>query len=126
MTNMITAPPIPQRELRPRSQGFNNSFNEVQTPTRNLEYNTSSLPLMKSRNSESYDIPLPPKPTHSRERSLTKPPSPRLLRHASMTPTDGAASLKNSWSDSGVEEAPPLPPRSHSKFFELLVAIIVK
>ncbi|XP_008198391.1 dedicator of cytokinesis protein 3 isoform X2 [Tribolium castaneum] len=108
-----TAPPIPQRELRPRSQGFTNNFSEAQTPTR-LDYNTSSLPLMKTRNSDSYDIPLPPKPTHSRERSLTKPPSPRLLRHASMTPTDGTSPLRNSWSDSGVEEAPPLPPRSHT------------
>ncbi|XP_044271519.1 dedicator of cytokinesis protein 3 isoform X2 [Tribolium madens] len=108
-----TAPPIPQRELRPRSQGFTNNFSEAQTPTR-LDYNTSSLPLMKTRNSDSYDIPLPPKPTHSRERSLTKPPSPRLLRHASMTPTDGLSPLRNSWSDSGVEEAPPLPPRSHT------------
>jgi hypothetical protein len=116
MSNSTTAPPIPQRELRPRSQGFNNtSFTEAQTPTRGLDYNTSSLPLMKSRTSDSYDIPLPPKPTHSRERSLTKPPSPRLLRHASMTPTDGISPLRNSWPDSGVEEAPPLPPRSHSK-----------
>lgn len=116
MSSANTAPPIPQRELRPRSQGFNTNFSEVQTPTRGLDYNTSSLPLMKNR-SDSYDIPLPPKPTHSRERSLTKPPSPRLLRHAfSMTPTDGATPLRNSWPDSGIEEAPPLPPRSHSKF----------
>lgn len=31
-----------------------------------------------------------------------------------MTPTDGSIPLRNSWSDSGTEEAPPLPPRSHS------------
>lgn len=72
--------------------------------------------LIYFRDSESGDIPLPPKPTHTRERSLTKPPSPRLLRHAmSMTPTDGPH-LRNSWPESGnLEEAPPLPPRSHSK-----------
>lgn len=111
------APPIPLRECRPRSQGFSNSnFTELKTPTRGpLEYNSASLPSMKSRDSESGDIPLPPKPTHTRERSLTKPPSPRLLRHAmSMTPTDGPH-LRNSWPESGnLEEAPPLPPRSHT------------
>lgn len=112
-----TAPPIPQRESRPRSQGFNNtSFSDLRTPTRGpLEYSSSSLPSMKSRESDPGEIPLPPKPTHSRERSLTKPPSPRLLRHAmSMTPTDGTSPLRNSWPDSGIEEAPPLPPRSHT------------
>lgn len=62
------------------------------------------------------DIPLPPKPTHTRERSLTKPPSPRLLRHPMATPTDGSPAMRNSWPDSGTEEAPPLPPRSHSKY----------
>ncbi|XP_050303860.1 dedicator of cytokinesis protein 3 isoform X2 [Anthonomus grandis grandis] len=113
-----TAPPIPQRECRPRSQGFNNtSFSDLRTPTRcHLEYSCSSLPSMKSRDCDSCEIPLPPKPTHSRERSLTKPPSPRLLRHAmSMTPTtDCTSPLRNSWPDSGIEEAPPLPPRSHT------------
>ncbi|KAJ8941123.1 hypothetical protein NQ318_007705 [Aromia moschata] len=113
-----TAPPIPQRESRPRSQGFNNtSYSDLRTPTRGpLEYNSSSLPSMKSRDSDPCDIPLPPKPTHSRERSLTKPPSPRLLRHAmSMTPTDCTSPLRNSWPESGyLEEAPPLPPRSHT------------
>ncbi|XP_076266616.1 dedicator of cytokinesis spg isoform X4 [Rhynchophorus ferrugineus] len=112
-----TAPPIPQRESRPRSQGFSNtSFSDLRTPTRGpLEYSSSSLPSMKSRDSDPCDMPLPPKPTHSRERSLTKPPSPRLLRHAmSMTPTDGTCPLRNSWPDSGTDEAPPLPPRSHT------------
>ncbi|XP_030749885.1 dedicator of cytokinesis protein 3 isoform X2 [Sitophilus oryzae] len=111
------APPIPQRECRPKSQGFNNtSFSDLRTPTRGpLEYSSSSLPSMKSRDSDPCDIPLPPKPTHSRERSLTKPPSPKLLRHAmSMTPTDGTSPLRNSWPDSGIDEAPPLPPRSHT------------
>lgn len=112
LTLQMTAPPIPLRELRPRSQGFNTNLSEVSTPTRSLDYNTASLPTLKTR-SDSYDTPLPPKPTHSRERSLTKPPSPRLLRHSN---TDGGTSpLRNSWPDSGVEEAPPLPPRSHSK-----------
>ncbi|CAH1968130.1 unnamed protein product [Acanthoscelides obtectus] len=114
-----SAPPIPQRgEIRPRSQGFNNScFAELRTPTRgSLEYSSSSLPSMKSRDSDPCDVPLPPKPTHSRERSLTKPPSPRLLRHAmSMTPTDGNSPMRNSWPETGnPEEAPPLPPRSHT------------
>ncbi|XP_074036384.1 dedicator of cytokinesis spg isoform X2 [Leptinotarsa decemlineata] len=112
------APPIPQRENRPRSQGFNNtSFTELRTPTRGpLDYNSSSLPSMKSRESDPCDIPLPPKSTHSRERSLTKPPSPRLLRHAmSMTPTDGMSPLRNSWPESSsLDGAPPLPPRSHT------------
>ncbi|KAJ8929040.1 hypothetical protein NQ314_018309 [Rhamnusium bicolor] len=112
--NNNTAPPIPQRESRPRSQGFNNtSYSDLRTPTRGpLEYNSSSLPSMKSRDSDPCDIPLPPKPTHSRERSLTKPPSPRLLRHAmSMTPTDSTSPLRNSWPESScLEEAPPLPP----------------
>ncbi|CAG9773050.1 unnamed protein product [Ceutorhynchus assimilis] len=65
------APPIPQRDSRPRSQGFSNtSFSDLRTPTRcPLEYSSSSLPSMKSRESDSGEIPLPPKPTHSRERS---------------------------------------------------------
>ncbi|KAF2896229.1 hypothetical protein ILUMI_09945 [Ignelater luminosus] len=118
MTNTSnTAPPIPQRENRPRSQGFSttptNPVDSVRTPTRgSVDY--SSLPPMKSRESDSCDIPLPPKPTHSRERSLTKPPSPRLLRHSLATPTDGNPPLRNSWPDSSLEEAPPLPPRSHT------------
>lgn len=41
------APPIPQRESRPRSQGFN-TVDAVRTPTRgSADY--SSLPSMKSR-----------------------------------------------------------------------------
>lgn len=38
------------------------------------------------------------------------------------TPTE-ATPMRNSWPDSGIEEAPPLPPRSHSKLLhkELLV-----
>ncbi|CAG9773049.1 unnamed protein product [Ceutorhynchus assimilis] len=31
-----------------------------------------------------------------------------------MTPTDSTSPLRNSWPDSGTEEAPPLPPRSHT------------
>lgn len=38
----------------------------------------------------------------------------------SMTPTDGTSPLRNSWPDSGIEEAPPLPPRSHSKGANML------
>lgn len=71
-----------------------------------------------SRDSEVCEIPLPPKPTHSRERSLTKPLSPRMLRHSIATPTEGSSPLRNSWPDSGMEEAPPLPPRSHSKYIQ--------
>ncbi|XP_060529581.1 dedicator of cytokinesis protein 3 isoform X2 [Cylas formicarius] len=116
MGNMITAPPIPQRESRPRSQGFNGTnATELRTPTRGTaEYNSISLPSIRNRDSDPCEVPLPPKATHTRERSLTKPPSPRLLRHAmSMTPTDGTP-LRNSWPDSGIEGAPPLPPRSHT------------
>lgn len=53
MTNTSnTAPPIPQRENRPRSQGFSttptNPVDSVRTPTRgSVDY--SSLPPMKSR-----------------------------------------------------------------------------
>ncbi|KRT79531.1 hypothetical protein AMK59_7369 [Oryctes borbonicus] len=111
----VNAPPIPQRDSRPRSQGFNANYIEtVKTPTRgSADY--SSLPSnLKSRDPESCDIPLPPKPTHSRERSLTKPPSPRLLRHSMGTPTDGNVPLRNSWPDGAADEAPPLPPRSHT------------
>lgn len=71
------------------------------------------------RDPESCDVPLPPKPTHSRERSLTKPPSPRLLRHSMGTPTEGNTPLRNSWPDATGDEAPPLPPRSHSKCLHL-------
>ncbi|XP_018335626.1 dedicator of cytokinesis protein 3 [Agrilus planipennis] len=113
--NNDSAPPIPQRENRPRSQGYSmtptSSAECVRTPTRgNVDYN--SLPSLKS--SDICDIPLPPKPTHSRERSLTKPPSPRLLRHSMSTPTEGCIQTRNSWPDSGIDEAPPLPPRSHT------------
>nr|XP_022902417.1 dedicator of cytokinesis protein 3 isoform X2 [Onthophagus taurus] len=115
MNNASTsvAPPIPQRESRPRSQGFNMCYEGIRTPTRgSADY--SSLPSnLKSRDSDS-DIQLPPKPTHSRERSLTKPPSPRLLRHSMGTPTEGNGPLRNSWPDGSVDEAPPLPPRSHT------------
>lgn len=50
--SLITVPPIPQRENRPRSQGFNttptNPMDLVRTPTRgSVDY--SSLPPMKSR-----------------------------------------------------------------------------
>ncbi|XP_031345086.1 dedicator of cytokinesis protein 3 isoform X3 [Photinus pyralis] len=110
-----TAPPIPQRENRPRSQGYNttptNPLDSARTPTRgSVDY--SSLPPMKSRDLDTSEIVLPPKPTHSRERSLTKPPSPRLLRHSVATPTE--STMRNSWPESGTEEAPPLPPRSHT------------
>ncbi|XP_017786650.1 PREDICTED: dedicator of cytokinesis protein 3 isoform X2 [Nicrophorus vespilloides] len=113
--NNSSAPPIPHRDNRPRSQGFTNTYMEIaKTPTRSsTDY--SSLPSLKSRSdSESNDIPLPPKPTHSRERSLTKPPSPRLLRHSMATPTEPTTPLRNSWPDGTAEEAPPLPPRSHT------------
>ncbi|XP_065173337.1 dedicator of cytokinesis protein 3 isoform X2 [Atheta coriaria] len=114
MSSAINAPPIPQRDARPRSQGFSNSYMEIaRTPTRgSADY--SSLPPIKSRDSEGNDIPLPPKPTHTRERSLTKPPSPRLLRHSIATPTEATTPNRNSWPDGVFEEAPPLPPRSHT------------
>lgn len=39
-----------------------------------------------------------------------------LLRHSLPTPTDGLSGgqLRNSWSEQGIEEAPPLPPRGQS------------
>lgn len=78
-----------------------------------MQRNNNSFP---NRDTDHSDVPLPPKPTHSRERSLTKPPSPRLLRHSMATPTEPNPPLRNSWPDGSVEEtAPPLPPRSHSK-----------
>lgn len=50
LPSAINAPPIPQRENRPKSQGFSNLFCEVHTPTRGpFEYNSSSLPSFKSR-----------------------------------------------------------------------------
>lgn len=55
-TAFNAAPPIPQRESRPKSQGFNNGtnngFGELRTPTSgrcSLEYNCSSLPSLKNR-----------------------------------------------------------------------------
>ncbi|KAJ8981636.1 hypothetical protein NQ317_000864 [Molorchus minor] len=91
------APPIPQRESRPRSQGFNNtSFSDLRTPTKcPSEYNSSSLPSMKSRDSDPCDIPLPPKPTHSRERSLTKPPSSEASETCYVYDTDSGLYLSS-------------------------------
>lgn len=76
-------PPIPQREVRPRSVGYGST---------------------------------PPRPTH--QRTLSKPLSPKLpLRHSLSTPTDTVdpGNMRGSWSDSGPEAAPPLPPRGCSK-----------
>lgn len=78
-----TPPPIPQREVRPRSVGYGTT---------------------------------PPRPTHQRTHS--KPLSPKLpLRHSLPTPTDSVdqTNVRTSWSESGSEPAPPLPPRSCSK-----------
>ncbi|XP_051163357.1 dedicator of cytokinesis protein 3 isoform X2 [Leptopilina boulardi] len=75
-----TPPPIPQREVRPRSVGYGTT---------------------------------PPRPTHQRTHS--KPLSPKLpLRHSLPTPTDSVdqTNVRTSWSESGSEPAPPLPPRS--------------
>lgn len=66
----------------------------------------------------------PPRPTHHRERSLTKLPSPKLpLRQSLPTPTDSSGNIRNSWPEStnGTEEAPPLPPRGQSKYCDQVV-----
>ncbi|CAH0555056.1 unnamed protein product [Brassicogethes aeneus] len=106
------APPVPQRDPRPLSNCSN--FTDSKTPTRSsIEYNSFSLPSIKSR--DAVDIFLPPKPTHSREHSLQKPPSPKILNHLiSTTYTETSSPLRDSWSEFTTDGAPPLPPRSHT------------
>ncbi|XP_033223488.1 dedicator of cytokinesis protein 3 isoform X2 [Belonocnema kinseyi] len=58
----------------------------------------------------------PQRPTH--QRTLSKPLSPKLpLRHSLPTPTDGGdqTNVRTSWTESGSEAAPPLPPRAPDK-----------
>ncbi|PSN57625.1 hypothetical protein C0J52_00521 [Blattella germanica] len=106
-------PPIPQRETRPRSAGFTMTANTdtlARTPTRGgNEY--SSLPCLESDGSP---VPRPPKPTH--QRSHSKPfsfPTNPIITSNTSSPPDGQQ-LRNSWSESSVEEAPPLPPRGQT------------
>lgn len=35
------------------------------------------------------------------------------------TPTEASTPSRNSWPDGNLEEAPPLPPRSHSNYIAL-------
>jgi hypothetical protein len=69
--------------------------------------------------SDSSPVPRPPKPTHQRSHSkpFSFPPSATV---SAGSPPDGQQ-LRNSWSESSVEEAPPLPPRglSESLFYIL-------
>jgi hypothetical protein len=63
--------------------------------------------------SESSPVPRPPKSTHQRSHSkpFSFPPSATV---STGSPPDGQQ-LRNSWSESSVEEAPPLPPRGQSE-----------
>jgi hypothetical protein len=60
-------------------------------------------------------VPRPPKLTHQRSHSkpLSFPCNPSATLNTS-SPPDGQQ-LRNSWSESSVEEAPPLPPRGQSE-----------
>lgn len=65
--------------------------------------------------SDGSPVPRPPKPTH--QRSHSKPfsfPSNPSATVSTGSPLDGLQ-LRNSWSESSVEEAPPLPPRGQSE-----------
>ncbi|XP_021925130.1 dedicator of cytokinesis protein 3 isoform X3 [Zootermopsis nevadensis] len=113
-------PPIPQRETRPRSAGYTMSSNTdtlARTPTRGGN-DYSSLPVMRSSreclDSDGSPVPRPPKPTH--QRSHSKPfsfPNNSSGIISTGSPPDGLQ-LRNSWSESSVEEAPPLPPRGQT------------
>nr|CAD7417416.1 unnamed protein product [Timema poppensis] len=119
LINIHPPPPIPLRETRPRSAGYNMA-ELARTPTRGaIDY--SSLPPMRS-SKENLDAeqaaPRPPKPTH--QRSLSKPLSfPSNSSSSGASSTDVSASnssgqLRNSWSEVSMEEAPPLPPRGQT------------
>ncbi|XP_063227619.1 dedicator of cytokinesis protein 3 [Bacillus rossius redtenbacheri] len=113
----VHPPPIPLRESRPRSAGFS-APELVRTPTRGtIDY--SSLPPMRCSRDGPGDgeagQPRPPKQTH--QRSLSKPISfpPNPASAAGPGPGDaGCSQLRNSWSETSAEEAPPLPPRGHT------------
>nr|CAD7460974.1 unnamed protein product [Timema tahoe] len=119
LMNVHPPPPIPLRETRPRSAGYNMA-ELARTPTRGTT-DYSSLPPMKS-SKENLDAepaaPRPPKPTH--QRSLSKPLSfPSNSSSSGASSTDVSASnssgqLRNSWSEVSMEEAPPLPPRGQT------------
>nr|CAD7605379.1 unnamed protein product [Timema genevievae] len=119
LMNIHPPPPIPLRETRPRSAGYNMA-ELARTPTRGTT-DYSSLPPMKS-SKENLDAepaaPRPPKPTH--QRSLSKPLSfPSNSSSSGASSTDVSASnssgqLRNSWSEVSMEEAPPLPPRGQT------------
>ncbi|XP_066992689.2 dedicator of cytokinesis protein 3 [Anabrus simplex] len=112
----LPPPPIPQRESRPRSAGY--SMSEfARTPTRGTNDYSSLPPMRTSRDSSDTDgspaVPRPPKPTH--QRSLSKPLS--FPSNSSGLSVDGNGSngqLRNSWSETSMEEAPPLPPRGQT------------
>jgi hypothetical protein len=63
--------------------------------------------------SDSSPVPRPPKSTHQRSHSkpFSFPPSATV---STGSPPEGQQ-LRNSWSESSVEEAPPLPPRGQSE-----------
>ena len=68
------------------------------------------------------DIQRPPKPTHQRSLSISRPDSPKplALRHSLPTPTDGVLSTwEGASTPNSGEEAPPLPPRGCSKYQSL-------
>ncbi|XP_033610429.1 dedicator of cytokinesis protein 3 isoform X2 [Cryptotermes secundus] len=111
-------PPIPQRESRPRSAGYTmtaNSDTLARTPTRGGN-DYSSLPVMRSSreclDSDSSPVPRPPKLTHQRSHSKPFSFTPSAAVNTGSPPD--APQLRNSWSESSVEEAPPLPPRGQT------------
>jgi len=67
--------------------------------------------------SDGSPVPRPPKPTHQRSHSkpFSFPSNPPAMVNTS-SPPEGQQ-LRNSWSESSVEEAPPLPPRGQSELY---------
>ncbi|XP_043283024.1 dedicator of cytokinesis protein 3 isoform X2 [Venturia canescens] len=85
-------PPIPQREVRPRSVGYGT------TPPRPTHHRTLSKPL-------SPKLPL--------RHSLPTPTEAAVSAAATAASTDHQTNITNSWGES--EQAPPLPPRAPEK-----------
>ncbi|KAJ8687488.1 hypothetical protein QAD02_023282 [Eretmocerus hayati] len=103
--NCEPPPPIPQRELRPRSVGYGSCSGPLSTLSTSNSSSTSA----------NTTGPPPSRPTH--QRSHSKPLSPKLTARAvAGTPTepDQPSSMRSSWSESSVEPAPPLPPRGYT------------
>ncbi|KAJ9596329.1 hypothetical protein L9F63_012662, partial [Diploptera punctata] len=95
--------------LSAEEQGFS-KFPQLESLT--LPPPPPPIPQREMRPRSAGPVPRPPKPTH--QRSHSKPFSfPTNTNPATSSPPDGPQ-LRNSWSETGVEEAPPLPPRGQT------------